>query len=245
MTPQLPKEFSYLQGKVLSSRVYPEFFSMTNDDRVLNAGFGDGPQVMVYAGTFRNMVGVDVNAERLARARRLMDAAGVRNVELIEGNVESIPLPDASFDVVLAVDIIEHVEHPDRFLGEMRRLLRPGGRMLITFPAMHDHFTDLMSAIGKRIGRKGHEHPTGWHPDHHQRELPVSVWIEKVRKAGFRMERSRATTMFPPLHLYGLPRFWLSNRFIHAIDRRIASLHGVQALGQTVMAEFVAKERAV
>ena len=238
MTPQLPKEYSYLQGKVLSSRVYPEFFSMRNEDRVLNAGFGDGPQVIVYADAFRSMLGVDVNAERLARARRLLDAVNVRNVELIEGNVESIPRADASFDVILAIDIIEHVEHPDRFLAEMRRLITPGGRMLITFPAMHDRFVDTLSAVGKLIGRKGHVHPVGWHPDHHQRELPVPVWIDMVKKAGFRLKRSRATTMFPPLHLYGLPRFWLSNSVIHAVDRRVASLPGIQRLGQTVMAEF-------
>ncbi len=245
MTPRLPKDFSYLQGKILSSRVYPEFFSIKQDERVLNAGFGDGPQVIVYAGSFRSMVGIDVNAERLTRARRLMDVMNIRNVELFEGSVEQIPHADASFDVILAIDIIEHVEHPERFLAEMRRLIRPGGRMLITFPAMHDHFTDAVSAIGRLLGRKGHAQPTGWHPDHHQRELPIPVWIDMVQKAGFLLERTRATTMFPPLHLYGMPRFWFSNRFIHAVDRRVAALPGIQRLGQTVMAEFVPKERTL
>ena len=51
--------------------------------------------------------------------------------------------------------------------------------------------------------------------------------------------------MFPPLHLYGMPRFWFSNRFIHAVDRRVAALPGIQRLGQTVMAEFVPKERTL
>ncbi|TAL20636.1 methyltransferase domain-containing protein [Patescibacteria group bacterium] len=236
---RLPPEFSYLQGKYLSSRVYPEFFSLRPTERVLVAGFGDGPQALVYAGTFKKMVGVDVNSERLARARRLLDSLAVQNVELLHANAEQVPLPDASFDAVLAIDIIEHVEHPDQFLAEMRRLLAPGGRLLITFPAMHDKFTDAVSAIARLLGlSKRRPPPAGWHPDYHQRDLPVAVWRAAVRRAGFRFVQSRATTMFQPLHLYGLPRFWLSNTVIHAIDRRIAALPLIKNLGQTVMAEF-------
>ncbi len=243
MPASVPPAFSYLRGKALSSRVLPEFFSV-DGARVLNAGFGDGPQALVYAGAFRSMLGVDVNAERLERARRMLDAAGVTDVELIQGTVERIPRPDSSFDAVLAIDIIEHVERPDAFLTEMRRLLVPGGRMLVTFPAMHDRFVDTVSAVGRLLGRKGHAHPEGWHPDYHQRELPVRVWRKTVEDAGFRCTRSGATTMFPPLHLYGVPRFWFSNTIIHAIDRRIAALPGIRLLGQTVMAECVNQKRA-
>lgn len=234
----LSVEFSYLKGKQLSGIVYPEFFPLRPTDRVINLGFGDGPQALAYAGAFRTMTGVDVQAERLVRARRMLSLLGVAGVDLVEANVEAVPLPDASFDVALAIDIIEHVEHPDRFLAETRRLLVPGGRMLITFPAMHDRFVDALSSVGRLLGRRGHAHREGWHPDEHQRELPVREWRRIIGGAGFRFVASRATTMFPPLHLYGVPRFWFSNRLIHAIDRRICAVPYLQNLGQTVMAEF-------
>ncbi|TAK04880.1 class I SAM-dependent methyltransferase [Patescibacteria group bacterium] len=236
---ELPPEFSFLHGKLLSSRVYPEFFPLRPEDRVLNAGFGDGPQALVYAGSFRSMLGIDVNAERLSRARRLMDAMRIAGVELSEGNVERLPVPDGAFDAALAIDIIEHVEHPDVFVRELFRAVAPGGRLLITFPAMHDRFVDAVAALSRFFTRRPpHAHAGRWHPDEHQRELPVREWRRIVERAGFRFVVSRATTMFPPLHLYGMPRFWFSNNLIHAFDRRVASLPGVQLLGQTVMAAY-------
>lgn len=234
----LPPDFKHLAGKVLSSRVYPEFFRFKPDDRVLNVGCGEGPQLAVYAGSFGSMVGVDIVSERLAGFRRLAAALGLAGVETVESNVEAMPLPDATFDAALAIDIIEHVEHPEALLREMFRLLKPGGRLLITFPAMHDKFVDGLSALRRLFGGKRRPAPTGWHPDDHQHEYPVGRWMDLAKQAGFVWRRSRATTMFPPLHLYGLPRFWFSCGPLHAVDRAVASLPGVQNLGQTVMAEF-------
>jgi len=237
----LPVPNAFFAGKILSSRVYPEFFPLRKTDRVLNAGFGDGPQAIVYAGSFAQMTGVDIQADRLARAREFLEQAGVQGVELREGNVETLPVPDASFDAALAIDIIEHVEHPERLTAELFRALTPGGRLLITFPAMHDRFEDAVSVLGKIVKPWKVRTPKGseWHPDQHAHEYPIKQWRTLVERAGFSFVRSRATTMFPPLHLYGVPRFWFSNPVIHAIDRAVASFPVVQNSGQTVMVEFV------
>jgi len=66
---------------------------------------------------------------------------------------------------------------------------------------------------------------------------PIPVWKKRVEDAGFTFIKSRATTMFPPLHLYGIPKFWFSIEWLHALDRKIAGSR-IQNLGQTVMAEF-------
>lgn len=239
----LPPEFGYLAGKIASSAAHAEFFPLRPTDRVVNLGFGDGPQAVHYAGRFSEMVGVDVNAERLERARRMLAAMGVGNVRLVEGNVEALPFPDASFEAALACDIIEHVEHPDRFLAEMRRVLVPGGRALITVPAMHDRFTDAVSGLGRLLGKKAAPHPEGWHPDHHQHEMSVGAWTAVIARAGFRVVRRRATTLFPPLHLYGVPRFWFTVRPLRAADRLLCRIPGLRLLGQTMMLECVSAPR--
>ena len=236
---KLPPEFENLAGKILSSRVYPEFFSLGKGDRVLNVGCGEGPQLAVYAGQFKSMVGVDIVPARLTGFRRFAEVLGIAGVETLASNVEEIFLPDASFDSVLAIDIIEHVEHPEKFAAELFRLLKPGGKMLITFPTMHDKFVDGLSAARRLFGGKKKEHKEGWHPDDHQHEYPIKEWRRIVQAAGFKFNRSRATTMFPPLHLYGVPRFWFSFNPLHTVDRTVASLPGILNLGQTVMAEFV------
>ena len=55
----------HLKAKILSSRTYPEFFPFSPNDRVINIGCGEGPQAIVYAGQYEEMIGVDINKERL------------------------------------------------------------------------------------------------------------------------------------------------------------------------------------
>ena len=142
-----------IKGKMASGRVYPEFFPLNPTDRVVNLGCGAGPQVIVYQGQFKEMVGIDVNSERLANALGHASRYGITNFSTLHANVEEIPLPDESFDTALAIDVIEHVERPDRFCQEARRLLKPGGKLLITFPAMHDKYTHALSASKRGVMR--------------------------------------------------------------------------------------------
>jgi cyclopropane fatty-acyl-phospholipid synthase-like methyltransferase len=217
-------------GKILSGRVYPEFFQLSPTDRVANLGCGEGPQAIIYDGQFKEMVGIDVNQERLERSEARLAELGVEGYSTLACNVEDIPLPDASFDKVIAVDIIEHVEHPERVCAEAYRLLVDGGRMLMTFPAMHDKYVHSLSAIKRVVLRRPpHEHSHDWNPDEHNQDRPVSEWLDLVKQSGFELKNTRATTMFPPLHRYGVPRFWFSNNTIHALDRQICTVPGLNA----------------
>jgi len=226
---------------VLSSRVYPEFFTLYPHERVLNAGFGHGPQVLVYKDTFQEMLGVDIQADRLNKAGEMLHEHDIQNVELAVGSVEALSAVNESFDAALAIDIAEHVERPEIFFSELYRVLKPGGRLLITFPAMHDRFEDFMHMLGRFLKpwkkRLPHIHNRAWHPDAHAHEYSFAIWQRMVERAGFTFIKSRATTMFPPLHLYGVPRFWFSVEWLHKLDKKVASSR-MQYLGQTIMAEF-------
>lgn len=235
--PDTPKKF--VAGKVLSGRVYPEFFPLGFRDLVLNIGCGSGPQAVVYRGSYSRMVGVDVNADRLRSSLpRLLSDYDVRDYETICANVESIPLPSSSFDAAIAIDIVEHVEHPDLMIREAFRLLKPGGSLLITFPAMHDRYTHAASLVARFFSPKSRVSGEAWNPDAHNQEFPLHEWISLVSRCGFSFVRSRATTMFPPLHLYGIPRFWFSVDCIHTIDRFISSLPVCKNFGQALMCVF-------
>jgi SAM-dependent methyltransferase len=80
----------------------------------------------------------DVSAVALERARRRLPE--VRAVELSPD--APLPLPDASFDLVLSAETIEHVRDVQRFLSEVRRVLRPGGTFALTTP-IHGRRTGL------------------------------------------------------------------------------------------------------
>src|SRR5436309_8680638 len=84
-------------------------------ERVLDLGSGAGTDSLVAAqmvGPDGRVTGIDMTAEMLAKARRAADELGVRNVEFVEGEIEQLPFPDASCDVVISNGVIDLV--PDK-----------------------------------------------------------------------------------------------------------------------------------
>jgi ubiquinone/menaquinone biosynthesis C-methylase UbiE len=79
------------------------------------------------AGPDGRVVGVDLDPEHVALARRMADSAGLANVEVHEGNARGTPLPSSSFDLVHARLLLVNVPDPAEVAAEMARLARPGG----------------------------------------------------------------------------------------------------------------------
>jgi arsenite methyltransferase len=101
-------------------------------NRVLDVGCGPGFYCLELAeevGPAGEVVGVDSAAPMLALAARRCRAH--KNVSFREADVVSLPVEDASFDRALCVQVLEYVEHATAALSEMRRALRPGGRVVI------------------------------------------------------------------------------------------------------------------
>ena len=96
--------------------------------RILDIGCGTGA-VAVDFGLHGWLCACDRSSDALAFAR----SRGVRNV--VGSDAASLPFADASFDLVLAFDVIEHVEDDRAMLAELRRVLRPGGAIAIHVPA--------------------------------------------------------------------------------------------------------------
>jgi len=232
-------EINFNRGKLLSGIIYPEFFPISKDDSVLNIGCGDGVQAVVYGGSFKKMVGIDINQDRLETAKRLTATRGINNFETIYANVEDIPLKD-EFDKVIAIDIIEHVINPEKVLGEIRRLLKDNGRLLITFPVLHDKWESFFRFLGRKILKRRSKtaRKEGWDPDAHQYDFKLKDWFGKMKKKGFHLLEYRATTMFPPLHYLGIPRFWFSNKIVHAIDNYFCKLPIFKNCGQSAVCIF-------
>ena len=232
-------EINFKKGKLISGIIYPEFFPINNKETVLNVGCGDGVQALVYGGGFKKMVGVDINTNRLNTARQIASYYKLNNFSVIEANVENIPLNE-KFDKIIAIDIIEHVINPDKTASEINRLLKSNGKALITFPVMHDKWENLFRFIGRKIlRRKGKTIiKEGWDPDQHQYDYNLKTWIKLVENSGLKLIDSRASTLFPPLHYLKMPKFWFSNRIIHAVDNYLCKLPIFKNLGQASVCSF-------
>jgi SAM-dependent methyltransferase len=103
-------------------------------ETVLDLGSGAGLDAIVASwqvGPTGRVIGVDLNPSMCAKAQAHVAATGMR-MECREGSMESIPLPDASVDVVISNGVINLSFRKRRVVQELFRVLRPGGRMSIT-----------------------------------------------------------------------------------------------------------------
>lgn len=101
-------------------------------DRVLDVGCGPGfyvAELLDTVGPGGSVVGIDVSGDMLAVAARRTEGHG--NVGFHEGGATALPVPDESFDRAVSVQVLEYVEDVPAALGEMHRVLRPGGRLVL------------------------------------------------------------------------------------------------------------------
>ena len=101
-------------------------------ERVLDLGSGAGTDSLVAAqmvGAQGHVVGIDMTAEMVAKARDGARVMGAENVEFLEAEAERLPFDDASFDVVISNGVIDLIPDKDAVFAELYRVLRAGGRL--------------------------------------------------------------------------------------------------------------------
>jgi SAM-dependent methyltransferase len=134
---------------------------------VLEAGCGEGYGADLLAGVARKVIALDYDQLTAAHVARTYP-----RVLTVRGNLATLPLADESVDVVANLQVIEHLWDQHGFLVECRRVLRPGGRLLVTTP----------NRITFSPGRDTPLNPF------HTRELSPSELDFLLREAGFEVE---------------------------------------------------------
>jgi ubiquinone/menaquinone biosynthesis C-methylase UbiE len=190
---------------------------------LVDFGCGNGAQTLLFTGDCERVTGVDVNEDFLGEFRReIVDRELRDRVEAVVTGGGPIPLPDGSADVVTSFTVLEHVPDEQAALEEMYRVLRPGGKLIITVPnrwwIFETHGADLPLLPWNRVPLV-----SWWPKKMHDRWARARIYrrreIEKILvQSGFRIEASfRMTAPMDMISWEPLRRFVRSTMF--ATDR--------------------------
>jgi SAM-dependent methyltransferase len=156
------------------------------EGRVLDVGAGTGEQVAELIRLGYESVGLEPNAQAVEIAR------GQRR-PVRHGTAEAPPFADASFDTVILSQVVEHLVDPIVALASLRRLIRPGGRLIVLTPNVH--------GVPRRLFGNEWAH---WHPPYHVHLFGRRQLRRAIAQAGYRLVQVTTLT----------PSFWL-NMSVH------------------------------
>jgi ubiquinone/menaquinone biosynthesis C-methylase UbiE len=174
----------------------------------VDLGTGTGSVLRSFAPLADQAIGIDLSRDMLAIARLNLEAAGMRHVQVRQGDIYALPLADSFADFITIHQVLHYLDDPLRALGEASRILGPGGSLLIADFAPHDleylreqHAhrrlgiaAEHMAAWLDRVGLALHRHdvlPPPWRPQ--GTGLTVSLWLAG-KPAGEPLRRHLAAT---------------------------------------------------
>ena len=193
-------------------------------DDVLDLGSGGGIDCLIAARRVApggTVVGIDFLAEKVDRATRLAAEAGLPNVRFVESEIEALPLPDATVDVVISNGVINLSPRKVRVLSEAFRVLRPGGRLAIVDLVL-DH--DLPPEI--------QTHPAAWAGCLSGALSEIALY-KGLRRAGFR------DVAIEPLHDFGIAECALYPLFHDELLELLRRLVPAERHGRIARSVFV------
>lgn len=196
---------------------YTELLEHCRGKVVLEAGSGEGYGADMISDVAAHVIGVDYDASAVEHVR-----IRYPRVEMVEGNLAALPQADSSVDVVVNFQVIEHLWDQGQFLAECRRVLRPGGTLLISTP----------NRITFSPGRDTPLNPF------HTRELSAAELAELLAEAGLTVTRMAGIHHGPALR--ALDRKHGGSIIDAQIDRALAGLPWPAELSADVAAVTVA-----
>jgi SAM-dependent methyltransferase len=159
-------------------------------DSILDLGTGTGQMLQLLGPKARRAVGLDVSPAMLSVARANLDSAGLRHVQLRQGDLYALPADLARFELVILHQVLHFMDDPARAVREAARVLKPGGRIVIVDFAPHQEESLRSEHAHRRLGFSGREIETMLHesglllresrdirPDRDGFSLTVSLWI--------------------------------------------------------------------
>ncbi len=205
----------YLHNRIKSKvhDYYNKYIKGKNNLRVLDIGCYVGTDIFMLPKTKdATYVGIDVSESVINQAKVL---AQVRNEENVEFKVQDangkFGFSEEEFDIIICLELLEHVQNPTDVLKEMKRILKPGGIIIMSTPNADYIMNKIVKFLPKSFLNKIHKErvkdftrsgkdfevdPTVWDEDAHISLFGYSDWRRIVRKAGFVIKNVEGSSFF-------------------------------------------------
>lgn len=179
--------------------------AVKSGERVLDIGCGNARDIARIAKLGGQVVGVDISAGMVAAAKQELERVGMSGITLQVGDATHLDFPDASFDKVLCSEVIEHIPDAPQALREMRRVLRPGGSLVLSTPNKGSWYGFERYWIWERLLRRKWPHPC----DEWRSMAEVLALVEQSR---FKVSERRSVCFVPGFIVtyFLLPRLFQS-----------------------------------
>lgn len=209
-----------------------KFLAPAKSDKLLDIGCASGRQIFKIADQIAEGQGVDIAASFIARADEFKEKKQLKHVHFQVSEIESLPFPSAYFNKIICAEVLEHVADKDAALKEIKRVLSPGGALIVSVPNLNADGTwwgrVLRFLRVRRFVSLEHfsQAELKKHGDSHVREFTPQSLREWLERSGFKVEELTTVSFIDgpyfdfllkvPLHLAPLRRLiiwkekWLS-----------------------------------
>ncbi len=159
-----------------------EQYSSGKWNKALNLGCGEGDYDPMIANYARQTIGCDINENDIAFAKKTN--AETSNLSYLVEDALALSFEDNSFDLITSMEVIEHVGKPYKMMKEIKRVLRPGGLLLMTYPSLDFPFT--YDPINRILSFFGNKHISqGAFAFGHDYLISPKEFRRKVKEMGF------------------------------------------------------------
>lgn len=191
-------------------RLMLELVRKANGKKILDVGCTDGFLSRFFKDMGLYAIGVDASASAVATAKGVCDEAYV-----CELGTRALPLPDASVDVIWAGEVIEHIFDTEFFVEDLRRVLSPGGRLILSTPNLAAWINRIalllgtqpfFTEVGVRASNSGSFLRRVTQPAGHIRVFTLPALRNLMTRCGFTVESAHGASILEGKSVRGLDR---------------------------------------
>lgn len=187
----------------MRQRSVVELLNPTKGELILDVGCGNVRDLIIVANNGAKTVGIDLSSGMIKEGKKDINKFGLKNIDLIIGSGTNLPFKEETFDKIICSETIEHISNYEDAIAEMNRVLKIGGKLVITTPNWHSLYGLSRKLFTKPFHLLFHFLRFVLRKKNNPIEHPYDEWktqkevIEVLEKSGMEIDRKIGVCFIP------------------------------------------------